>query len=108
MENHLKGKNWVLASLVLIVFSGVWTLVSTTAVNVLVFTAVYSVLCIVLIVLCYDGFKRKDRRWAIAAMAIGLFIVGIGIFGTALDLVNEVSLASGLVLFVGGIIGANN
>ncbi len=108
MENHLKGKNWVLASMVLIVFSAVWTLVSTTDLNVMVFTAVYSLLSIVLVVLCYNGFKHKDRRWAIAAMAIGLFIVGIGIFGTALDLTNEVSLASGLVLFVGGIIGANN
>lgn len=108
MKNYLKGINWVLASLVLIVISGIWTLVSATGVNVMVFTAVYSLLSIVLVVLCYNGFKRKDRRWAIAAMAIGLVIVGIGVFGTALDLTNEVSLASGLVLFVGGLIGANN
>ena len=108
MKNNLKGINWILASLVLIVLSSLWTLVSQTDANVLIFTGVYSVASIVLVVLCYRGYSRNDRRWAIAAMASGLFIVGLGIFGTALDLLNEASLASGVVLLVGGIIGANN
>ena len=108
MDNHLKGKNWILVSLGLTVLSAVWTFVSTSEVNVLVFTAVYSLLAIGIIALCYRGFTRKDRRWAIAAMASGLFIVGLGIFGNALELMNVISLASGLTLFVGGLIGANN
>lgn len=108
MSDNLKGINWILASLALFVISGVLTLVLATTSSVRIFVSVYTVISIVLCMFCYIGYRRKDRRWAIGAMAIGLFIVGFGIFGTALDVLNEFSLAGGLVLVIGGIIGANN
>jgi heme/copper-type cytochrome/quinol oxidase subunit 4 len=104
-HSELNGRTFILVAPAIMVLSAIVVLIGEASSATMIFSSGFSLVSIGLMLFCYKGYIQGDRRWAIFAVLFGLFIMGMMIFAVTLELMHELSIASGLVLFVGGIRG---
>lgn len=94
---ELRGKGWILASLILTIIATVLSFILLAGTG-YEFIALVSIIDIILVGACYNGFKKGIKGWAV-------FAVVWGIIAAIFQVSNGSFPIGGAILLIGGIIG---
>lgn len=104
-KKKLDGTNFIIIATALIVVSAIVSFFSEQTEEAMTFTPVYSIINIILLLLSYRAYIRKDKGWAIFLIIFGPGTVIYELSAVALDVMHEIALLDGFLILIAGIRG---
>ena len=95
---ELKGKGWIIASLVLTIIASLILILAAPTSEFMLILIFSAVLDILLLSLCINGYSQGKKGWAIFAIIYGILTAIMNVYNGGIPI-------GGAILLIGGFVG---